>query len=81
MYVCVICIYHTLCSITWKGPCEGDSGGPLFLQEETGYGPRSTLIGIVAGGLGCGKSIPTWYTNVSIIEAQIREQMSGPEIS
>ena len=69
MYVCVICIYHTLCSITWKGPCEGDSGGPLFLQEETGYGPRSTLIGIVAGGLGCGKSIPTWYTNVSIIKA------------
>ena len=50
-----------------KGPCEGDSGGPLFLQEKTDFGPRSTLIGIVAGGLGCGKSIPTWYANVSMI--------------
>ena len=53
--------------IILKGPCEGDSGGPLFLQEKTGFGPRSTLIGIVVGGLGCGKSIPTWYTNVNII--------------
>ena len=62
-----------MCSITWKGPCEGDSGGPLFLQEETEYEPRSTLIGIVAGGLGCGKSIPTWYTNVSTVKLDFKE--------
>ena len=60
-------MYHIAFFFIQKGPCEGDSGGPLFLQEKTDFGPRSTLIGIVAGGLGCGKSIPTWYANVSMI--------------
>ena len=51
-----------------KGPCEGDSGGPLFEQEITEEGfTQSSLIGIVAGGLGCGINIPTWYTRVSEI--------------
>ena len=51
-----------------KGPCEGDSGGPLFQQETTEEGfTKSSLIGIVAGGLGCGINIPTWYTRVSEI--------------
>ena len=51
-----------------KGPCEGDSGGPLFQQETTEEGfTKSSLIGIVAGGLGCGINIPIWYTRVSEI--------------
>ena len=50
----------------YQGPCEGDSGGPLILQEDTADGyQKSSLVGIVAGGLGCGLNIPTWYSRVS----------------
>ena len=50
-----------------QGPCEGDSGGPLYYHETTLEGnSRLKLGGVVAGGIGCGKNIPTWYTRVSI---------------
>jgi len=67
-------INQVMCSVGTKdektgntsGPCEGDSGGPLFQQEITDEGfTKSSLIGIVAGGLGCGINIPTWYTRIS----------------
>ena len=33
---------------------------------------RSTLIGIVSGGIGCGQGIPAWYTKVSFHSDWIR---------
>ena len=29
---------------------------------------KTTLVGIVSGGLGCGNGIPNWYTRVSFYE-------------
>ncbi len=50
-----------------QGPCEGDSGGPLYVEHgEPGGRKRLTVEGIVAGGVACGKNIPVWYTRVRI---------------
>ena len=46
----------------FSGSCKGDSGGPLTAQDKN---DKRTLIGIVSGGIGCGKGIPGWYTKVS----------------
>ena len=51
-----------------QGPCEGDSGGPIFQKEPTEGGfIKSSIVGLVTGGLSCGKNIPSWYTRVSEI--------------
>ena len=46
----------------FTGPCKGDSGGPLTLHDDMG---KETLIGVVVGGIGCGKGVPGWYSKVS----------------
>lgn len=48
----------------FKGSCKGDSGGPLQTYNPNNQ-DRQTLIGIVSGGIGCGRGIPGWYTKVS----------------
>ena len=46
----------------FPGSCKGDSGGPLTLHDDMG---KQTLIGVVVGGIGCGKGVPGWYSKVS----------------
>lgn len=54
-----------------KGPCHGDSGGPLFSSEQP---PR--LLGIVSNGIGCGRiNKPSIYTRVSAYSAWIDSQL------
>jgi len=72
--ICTEGIYNKTLDI-YTGPCEGDSGGPLYINHGDTEGEdggssgqqrrRQTLEGIVSGGLGCGQNIPSWYTRVS----------------
>jgi len=62
----------------FKGSCRGDSGGPLTTLDTRG---RTTLTGIVSGGISCGKGYPGWYTKVEFfkdwIECIIRNGRDG----
>ena len=49
--------------------CKGDSGGPLLQQDPDG---KTTLIGIVSGGIDCGKGFPGWYSKVEFHKIWIR---------
>ena len=62
----------------FSGPCRGDAGGPLTAKNKKNKN-RTTLIGIISGGVGCGKGVPSWYTRVSHHEKWIRciIEMSG----
>ena len=60
--------YHRLSGIRneeagiFSGPCAGDDGGPLTVDDQ---GVKQ-LIGVVSGGIGCGTGVPSWYTKVSL---------------
>jgi hypothetical protein len=51
------------CAIPSRGrnTCGGDSGGPTFAEIDG----RSTLVGIVVAGLGCGPTAPGTYLSVT----------------
>ena len=53
----------------YSGSCKGDSGGPLTQKDEQ---DRTTLIGIVSGGIDCGKGYPGWYTRVEFYKGWIQ---------
>merc|ERR1711953_899672 len=53
----------------YTGSCKGDSGGPLTQRDEQ---DRTTLIGIVSGGIDCGKGYPGWYTRVEYYKEWIQ---------
>ena len=55
----------------FSGPCKGDCGGPMQTEDSNNEN-RTTLIGIVSGGIGCGLGIPAWYTKVSFHSSWIR---------
>ena len=57
-------------SLSLKGPCEGDSGGPLFINYGSEGRKRQTLEGITSGGLTCGQNFPSWYTRVCILSVR-----------
>ena len=60
--------YHRLSGIRneeagiFSGPCAGDDGGPLTVDDQ---GVKQ-LIGVVSGGIGCGTGVPSWYTKVGL---------------
>jgi len=58
--ICAIGFQNTTTGV-FSGACKGDSGGPLYVDENG----IKKLIGIVSGGVGCGKGYPGWNTNIS----------------
>jgi secreted trypsin-like serine protease len=55
----------------FQGPCNGDSGGPLYINGQTadnGDVVGRTIAGVVSGGLGCGseeyENYPQWFARV-----------------
>ena len=64
-----ICKIHFIIKLKYfQQGCEGDSGGPLFINRKI-EGNKITnekLAGLFGGGLNCGKeNIPTWSTRIS----------------
>jgi len=56
---------YTVC----KGTCKGDSGGPLYSNDEK---QRQTLVGVTSGGIGCGTDLPKWYTRVEVFSGWVK---------
>merc|ERR1739838_657793 len=59
--------YGQICAVgfqneegVFSGACKGDSGSPLFIDEN---GIKKL---IVSGGIGCGKGYPGWFTRMSL---------------
>lgn len=45
-----------------KDTCDGDSGGPLQIVDDSGI---STIVGVTSSGMSCGTKIPGVYTKVA----------------
>ena len=63
---------HNWSSI-FQGPCNGDSGGPLYTNGQKGDNGDivgRTIAGVVSGGIGCGgksfENYPQWFARVSL---------------
>lgn len=52
-----------------KGPCFGDSGGPLLMR----YANQYIQLGIVTGGRGCASDFPVIYAKIARAITWIRE--------
>ena len=58
-----------------QGPCEGDNGGPLYIENvtETGDITDRTVVGLVSAGIGCGANpdkkpnFPKLFARVGIL--------------
>ncbi|XP_031619232.1 phenoloxidase-activating factor 2-like [Contarinia nasturtii] len=57
-----------------RDTCKGDGGSPLFCEISNDIG-RFYQIGIVAGGIGCGKKLPGMYVNVAYFGDWITQQL------
>jgi len=45
----------------FTGACKGDPSGPLYTKDDK---DRTTLVGIISGGIGCANGIPGWNTDI-----------------
>lgn len=76
-----LCILITIVITENKGPCNGDSGGPLTIQRDG----RSFLRGLVSEGVSqaddvyCNPNFPTIFTDVALYRAWIK-QKTGKEL-
>ena len=52
--------------------CNGDSGGPAFVTQES----RQQLVGMIAAGVGCG-GYPGVYTNLSTHRPWVQAHVGG----
>ncbi|KAG8035130.1 hypothetical protein G9C98_001620 [Cotesia typhae] len=57
-----------------KDSCTGDGGAPLVCERPNG---QWEVVGLVAGGVSCGQSIPGLYVNVKNYIPWIYEQISN----
>ncbi len=57
-----------------KDSCQGDSGGPMAWQDKD---RKWWLVGVVSGGIGCGRDYPGIYSNVAYFADWIREKTGG----
>ena len=55
----------------FSGPCAGDDGGPLTVEDQ---GVRN-LVGVVSGGIGCGTGAPSWYTKVKKADTESKQTL------
>jgi len=66
--ICTKGIYNNYTKI-YTGPCEGDDGGPLYINEKIINGEKTgqTLLAINSGSGGkCGRTnFPAWWTKIS----------------
>lgn len=67
--------YIHLTSLQFVILYQGDSGGPMIIEDNSDTG-RYTLIGIVSAGIGCARpGLPGLYTRVASFLPWIKAQL------